>query len=86
MSNLIPIPMNGDELASVLNDIAMRVVTGDSFEGNIEYMIPIAEGDPPKGWGQWPSTDCQFWVTGVYRTGNREGQGGMRMIGKVPGL
>jgi hypothetical protein len=25
-----------------------------------------------------------FWVRGVYRIGNREGQGGVRMIGEVP--
>lgn len=88
MSNLIPAPMTRDQLVAVLTDILEHVKSGDSFEGNIEYLMPdefaVENGDPPAGWGKWPTTDCEFWVTGAYRVGNLWGQGGMAMVGEVP--
>jgi len=43
------------------------------------------EACPPcAGWGrQLLPEDKQYWVRGVYRIGNSEGQGGVRMIGEV---
>lgn len=80
VSNLIPVGMDRHELAAVLRDILARVEAGDSFEGNLEYLMPDPE-PAPEG---WPSPNAEFWVTAAYRIGNREGQGGMRMIGEVP--
>jgi hypothetical protein len=84
MSNLIPEGMDRQELAAVLREMADLVEAGDSFEGNIEYLMPddISDGPPPPG---WPSSDAEFWVTATYRIGNLQGQGGMRMIGNIPG-
>lgn len=74
MSNLIPQLMTYDELSGILADMAVRVREGDSFEGNVEYWIP-EEGDH---YGD------RVAVRGVYRIGNTMGQGGTRMIGRVP--
>lgn len=59
--------MSRDDLVAILDDIRERVATGDSFEGNLQYLI--SDGDHP------------FDVAGAYRTGNRMGQDGMTLIG-----
>lgn len=87
--NLIPVAMDRHELAELLTDIRTRIELGDSFEGNLSWEMPIPFGElmgapeavTPPG---WPSEDCEFWVHGVYRIGNLQGQGGVRMIGTVP--
>jgi hypothetical protein len=81
MSNLIPAGMDRNTLAMLLDDVMHHVLDGDSFEGNISYNMPDPEVAVREG---WPSANAEFWVTAVYRIGNREGQGGMRMIGTVP--
>lgn len=73
MSNLIPVPMDRVELPGLLRLMAQLIEDGDSFEGNIEYLMPDPE-DPP----------ADFMVRGVFRTGNSMGQGGTTMIGRVP--
>lgn len=75
MSNLIPEPMTQDELVAVLTDMMLRVREGDSWEGNIEYLMPDEADDP----------EVRFRVRGAYRIGNTFGQGAMRLIGTVPG-
>jgi hypothetical protein len=62
-----PKRMHADELAALLRDMADRVPAGDSFEGRISYEI----GDVAAH---------EFDVEGMYRIGNRMGQGGMRVI------
>ena len=84
MSNLIPEPMSREQFVEVLTDVLERVRAGDSYEGNIEYHWPAVDGPPPLGWGKWPTERCDFWVTGVYRIGNLDGQGSMRIIGSIP--
>lgn len=74
MSNLIPRRMSYAELADLLDDMARRVRAGDSYEGNIEYVIPLEDTE---------GLDMVE-VRGTYRIGNLMGQGGMRMIGDVP--
>lgn len=81
MSNLVPQAMSKDEFAAVLRDILERVEAGDSYEGNIEYLMP-GEDDYPSPADIPPGVD--FMVRGVYRVGNLMGQGGTRMIGTVP--
>lgn len=44
MSNLIPEPMSRLDLANILREIADEIQSGQSTEGNIEYM-PV-EGTP----------------------------------------
>lgn len=58
--------MTTDQFAALLEDITQRVLMGDSFGGNLTY--EVTEED-----GMWE-------VTGAYRIGNREGQGGTRLI------
>jgi hypothetical protein len=65
-----PIEMTPDQLADTLEDMARVVRAADSFEGNIVYE-PWERGGPG------------YLVQGVYRVGNREGQGGMRIIGDM---
>lgn len=72
MANL-PIPATQDELVAVLLDMAERVRTGDSFEGSIEYLMPTVEDVPE---------DTYALVRASYRIGNRDGQGGLRLIGE----
>lgn len=71
----VPVPLSVDALADVLADMADRVRRGDSFEGSIEYMIPGPE-DEVQG------VDARM-VQASYRVGNLDGQGGIRMIGKM---
>lgn len=72
MPNL-PVPMDKATLLKILDDIRILVDAGDSYEGSIEYLMP-GPGDPE---------DAEFMVRGAYRIGNLQGQGGMRLIGKI---
>jgi len=85
VSNLIPVAMSKEQLVNLLEDITRRVQAGDSYEGNLQYEMPIEDGQADVVPG-WPTADCDFWVTGTYRIGNLQGQGGMRMIGEAPVL
>lgn len=75
MSNLTPVPMNRDQLADVFRYLADAVMEGDSFEGNVEYLMPEPDQPVP-----WPD----FMVRATFRTGNTMGQGGVTMIGTIP--
>ena len=60
--------VNTELLAVILEDMAERVRCGDCFGGWIEFdCTQCSEVD-------------QYTVNGAYRVGNREGQGGMRLI------
>lgn len=79
----IPEPMSRQQLAALLDDISARVKAGDSFEGYLNYTMPMddwPEGQKPEN---WPSDDCDFWVHGAYRIGNTQGQGGLRLLGRM---
>ena len=58
-----------EQLVTELRSIADAVEQGDSFEGNIEYTC----FDEDLENGEWK-------VSGAYRIGNSEGQGGMRIL------
>ena len=81
--NLIPVGMDRATLAILLDDIMHHVLDGDSYEGSVQYTMP-EPATPEEERAGWPSADAEFWVTAVYRIGNLQGQGGMRMIGTVP--
>jgi hypothetical protein len=75
-----PVYCTKDELLALLADIRAHIEADDSFEGNIEYTMPWSTevGDPeddPPGQG--------FRVRAGYRVGNRMGQGGFVLVGKV---
>lgn len=59
------------ELAALLREIADSVESGDSLEGSLEYLIP-EDGGPGLS------------VRASFRTGNRDGQGGVVVIGDEP--
>ena len=87
MSNLIPVEMTPAEVAEVLRDMAERVEQGDSYEGSIEYALPDVPEWAQRGEPQpedWVERDYRL-VRGAYRIGNTMGQGGTRLIGRVPG-
>jgi hypothetical protein len=65
--------MEQEALAAVLRDMAERVAEGDSFEGSIEYLMPTEEEVPDGTWAL---------VRASYRIGNRDGQGGVRLVGE----
>lgn len=67
-----PVGMSKDELLAVLDDIRAVVAADDSFEGSIEYLIPLPEQE----------LEADFAVRASYRTGNSMGQGGVRLIGE----
>jgi len=82
MGNLTPIYLTKEQLLHIIDDIRSHVEANDSFEGSLEYGFPwdAAMGDP--------ATDedkSGFRVCAAYRTGNSEGQGGMRLVGVVIG-
>jgi hypothetical protein len=66
-----PLVAERRELSAILRDMADRIDSGDSFEGNIEYSY----WDEENGAGE-----NQFSVMGTYRIGNKDGQGGLRML------
>jgi hypothetical protein len=68
----VPVNLSHEDLLTVLDDIRARVAEGDSFEGHIEWMIPVDDDAPARS----------FDVQASYRVGNTMGQGGMRMIGE----
>jgi len=119
----LPIPMSMEDLVAILNDITDSIEGGDSFEGSLEYLMPMPpaghevtlgelQGDPgcttcgmgvrrsdaeeigedpvamlarahqgdPATTAAGERTD--FMVRASYRIGNRDGQGGMRMVGE----
>lgn len=65
-----PTNLTTEQLCDVLRNMANHVSCGDSYEGNLAYTF--SETD----------TSC-FAVQGVYRIGNRFGQGSVRLIGDV---
>lgn len=67
-------PMTKQELTVVLADMLSSVVQDDTLEGTITYACPNRE-----------EPDCDFMVSGSYRVGNREGQGGVHIIGDLDG-
>ena len=73
MSNLIPEQITRTALAAILFDMADRILAGDSWAGNLEYLAPIDPHAPPDS----------FDVRGAYRIGNQMDQRGMRLIGRV---
>jgi hypothetical protein len=76
----IPEPCSKETLLMLLDDIRAHVEADDSFEGFVEYTMPWSEeiGDP-----MTDGPDTNFRVRASYRIGNSQGQGGMRMIGKI---
>lgn len=67
MASERPVPVSKDELLRILANVVEHIENNDSFEGRINYGI---SEDP----------DADFEVIAVYRIGNSEGQGGMRVI------
>ena len=61
--------MSRTDLLSLLDDIRERVATGDSLEGNFQYLLAGIDAEHP------------FDVAATYRVGNQLGQGGCILIG-----
>lgn len=75
---MCPVNMSHEDLLALLDDIRARVAEGDSFEGSLQYLIPLDDDAPARS----------FDVQASYRVGNTMGQGGLRMVGEwreVPG-
>jgi hypothetical protein len=79
----LPVGTTYAALASVLRGMADLVESGDSFEGSIEYLIPTSEDTlpPPVSDDEQP----EVMVRAIFRIGNRDGQGGMRIYGTLGG-
>lgn len=67
-----PVPLTREDLAATLREMGDLVEARDSFEGNIEYLMPDPDDDVPE--------DTYAMVRAVYRVGNTMGQGGYRVI------
>lgn len=72
----LPEPMTHEQLAELLQEIADRVRVGDSFEGSVEYLMPMSEDNAPSG--------TYAMVRAGFRVGNRNGQGGFVLVGRQP--
>ena len=66
-----PAVVSSNLLAMILEDMAERVRNGDCFGGGIEFHYWDEENGAKQG---------EYSALGAYRIGNREGQGGMRLI------
>jgi len=73
-----PVPSTYAEVAAVLRQMATLVELGDSFEGSIEYLMPAPVEDESQP-GEYP----EVMLRAAFRIGNRDGQGGMRIIGTI---
>jgi hypothetical protein len=71
-----PIPMSKVRLLVLLDDIRVRIAADDSYEGSLEYGMPLDESGEI-------IPDADFVVRAAYRVGNLQGQGGMRLIGRI---
>lgn len=69
-----PTPVTKAFLGDVIKDVAEKVAAGDSFEGFIEYTVPTGEIVPDGTYAL---------LRARYRIGNLDGQGGMRMFGRM---
>ena len=72
---LYPVPLTHTETLAVLEQIVDGFRSGDTLEGSIEFTVYVPEEDNPESPITWA-------VQASYRIGNREGQGGLRMIGE----
>lgn len=73
----MPVPMTKDQLIETLEVMIEHIRQGDSYEGNVQYLMPYDDesGEIIEG--------ADFVVSAAYRVGNLQGQGGMRMIGEL---
>lgn len=67
-----PVVLDRGDLDTLLDDILTGFRQGDTLEGFVGFMMSL---DAPKKWG----------VVARYRTGQRQGQGGLRVVGKLEG-
>lgn len=79
-----PIKINREELANIFEAIAVGIRAGDSFEGSITYscldgIFDNAEYVDPEDLGP-----DEFYLGGMYRTGNSMGQGGVNLFWEIP--
>jgi hypothetical protein len=65
--------MSREELISLLDNIKDRVASGDSLEGNLQYLLADVDAEHP------------YDVAATFRVGNRTGQGGCILIGADSG-
>ncbi|MGW0904942.1 hypothetical protein [Streptomyces sp. NPDC002853] len=65
--------MNREGLLRLIDDIRASVATGDSLEGNLQYLLADTDAEHP------------YNVAATYRIGNRMGQGGCVVIGAGTG-
>lgn len=78
-----PAPATHDEFVELLEDVLAMVKAGDSFEGFIEYTMPVSDpweeerAERDARWGQ-----AAFAVRARYRVGNSMGQGGLAVFTK----
>lgn len=76
-------PASTDELVEILESIIAAVRAGDSFEGFVEYLLPVACAEDEERAAKdrrWAEAD--FAVRARYRVGNSMGQGGMSVFTK----
>jgi hypothetical protein len=74
----IPLPLNREQLLTLMNEVRRGIESGDTLEGWIEFTLPAAPTEEvlqhgPKEW----------LVKASYRVGNREGRSGLVNIGRT---
>lgn len=77
----LPVPSTYERVSDLLRAIAELVEAGDSWEGSVEWSIPLPEDALPP-----PVSDAdqpEVMVRAAFRIGNTQGQGGMRIIGTL---
>lgn len=82
MKNM-PVPVTKETLVGILEDILAHVREDDSWEGSLEYLMPVTAPygtDPEVTKSGEPA---EFMLQAAYRIGNTGGQGGMRLFGEM---
>lgn len=78
-----PAPASKDELVEILEGMLASIKADDSFEGFLEYLMPISsmeDEDRAAKDQRWAA--AEFAVRARYRVGNSMGQGGMSVFTK----
>lgn len=76
-------PATKAELIEILENILEAIKTDDSFEGFVEYLMPISSPEDEELAARDPRwAEADFAVRARFRVGNSIGQGGMQAFTK----
>lgn len=73
----LPVGSTYDVVATMLRNLSELVASGDSYEGSIEWTMPVMPEH------ETHDEQPEVMVRAVFRVGNTQGQGGVQIIGTM---